>query len=128
MMNRFKYAVYADRPPYLGYGMRLYMFQSNQADPDNHEIICGFKTKKMPRHGCHNEHDTPFYHRGEEASQFLQAMLDCAWDLGLRPTNKNPNKDGEISALKYHLEDMRRLVFGDGQKIETKIDIPRFKE
>ena len=45
------------------------------------------------------------------ASEFLQAMLDCAWENGLRPTNyQHKDKDGEIAALRDHLGDLRLVA------------------
>ena len=43
-------------------------------------------------------------------NDFLQACVDHAADIGIFPTTKAaPTK--EIEALRYHLEDMRKLVF-----------------
>jgi hypothetical protein len=44
-----------------------------------------------------------------ESRLFLQAMADAAWDAGIRPTQMRAVTD-EMTATKYHLEDMRRLV------------------
>jgi len=40
----------------------------------------------------------------------VQKWLDELWALGIRPSNGEGNI-GEIGAVKYHLEDMRKLVF-----------------
>lgn len=48
-------------------------------------------------------------------TQVLQAILDACWGYGLRPTGFKSIAD-ETSAIKYHLEDMRRLVFKDATK------------
>jgi hypothetical protein len=37
----------------------------------------------------------------------IQKLFDQLWNIGFRPTE---NKDNE-SALKYHLEDMRKIAF-----------------
>ena len=42
---------------------------------------------------------------GGEATQ----LMDELWKAGVRPTTEATG--GEIEAVKYHLEDMRRLVF-----------------
>jgi len=39
-----------------------------------------------------------------------QALFQAMWDAGLRP-NDGEGTSGHVAALKYHLEDMRRLVF-----------------
>jgi len=40
---------------------------------------------------------------------FLQAAADAAWDEGIRPSQAK-DLAGEISAVRYHLEDMRTLA------------------
>ena len=44
-----------------------------------------------------------------EVEPFLQAMLDCAWEAGMRPL-KFSDHTNELTAVRYHLEDMRKLV------------------
>lgn len=39
-----------------------------------------------------------------------QALIDELWQAGLRPS-QSLGSVGQIDAVKYHLEDMRRLVF-----------------
>jgi len=48
----------------------------------------------------------PVLLRGPEATAFLQAMMDAAWDAGLRPSRAQDERH-----LKAHLEDMRRFAF-----------------
>lgn len=40
---------------------------------------------------------------------FLQAAMDEAWKIGLRPTGHEDNTS-ELKAVRYHLEDMRALA------------------
>lgn len=41
----------------------------------------------------------------------LQAMLDAAWKLGMRPEGYDvKDSNAEIAAIRYHLEDMRLLA------------------
>lgn len=42
--------------------------------------------------------------------EFCQAIMDEAWNEGMRPTGFTDVKN-ETTAIKYHLEDMRKLVF-----------------
>jgi hypothetical protein len=44
----------------------------------------------------------------EEAQHFMDEM----WNAGVRPS-QSIGTAGQIDAVKYHLEDMRRLVFKD---------------
>jgi len=45
----------------------------------------------------------------ETVKNFLQAAMDAAWDIGLRPTQAQ-NQTDELKAVRYHLEDMRTLA------------------
>ncbi len=45
---------------------------------------------------------------GEE---FLRAMLNAAWDIGLRPDGFNDTREG-MAAKDQHLQDMRAITFG----------------
>lgn len=40
----------------------------------------------------------------------LVQLMDELWEMGIRPSNGECSV-GEIGALKYHLEDMRKLIF-----------------
>jgi len=44
------------------------------------------------------------------SESFLQAMANKLSELGIRPEGK-PVLENELTATKYHLEDMRKLVF-----------------
>lgn len=46
----------------------------------------------------------------DDVRQFLQAAMDAAWDMGLRPTQAKDRSD-ELASVRYHLEDMRKLAF-----------------
>lgn len=45
----------------------------------------------------------------EDIRGFLQAALEMAWELGIRPKGFTDKTD-EIAAVRYHLEDMRKLA------------------
>jgi hypothetical protein len=40
----------------------------------------------------------------------IQLLMDALWAAGIRP--KTESTIGQIAAISYHLEDMRKLVFG----------------
>lgn len=44
-----------------------------------------------------------------DVTGFLQAALDSAWSLGMRPSGFADHTN-ELSAIRYHLEDMRTLA------------------
>ena len=52
------------------------------------------------------------------AQPFLQAMADMLEKHGIRPASK-PILENELTAVKYHLEDMRRLVFEEPKEINV---------
>lgn len=44
-----------------------------------------------------------------DAKAFLQAALEAAWEMGLRPKSFADHTN-ELTAVRYHLEDMRALA------------------
>lgn len=44
-----------------------------------------------------------------------QALMDQLWQCGVRPT-EGKGSAGQLKAVEYHLEDMRKLVFNDQLK------------
>lgn len=57
--------------------------------------------------------DKPFlksdYGSRADVRGFMQAVMDAAWEEGMRPTGFADVKN-EIAAVRYHLEDMRKLA------------------
>lgn len=45
--------------------------------------------------------------------EFMQAALETAWRMGLRPKNWRIETTEQVAAMEAHLQDMRRLVFRD---------------
>lgn len=46
---------------------------------------------------------------GRQDKDFLQEMMDAAWNAGVRPSELN-DLSSTLEATKYHLEDMRLLA------------------
>lgn len=44
-----------------------------------------------------------------DVQDFLQAAADAAWEIGIRPAGAK-DMTSEVAAVRYHLEDMRRLA------------------
>lgn len=44
-----------------------------------------------------------------DVKAFLQAASDAAWEIGIKPKQLE-NAKNELSAVRYHLEDMRQLA------------------
>lgn len=45
----------------------------------------------------------------QDTKAFLQAMADAAWEIGIKPKQLENNQN-ELTAVRYHLEDMRQLA------------------
>jgi len=54
-------------------------------------------------------------HPTEGVRDFLQAMSDAAWDIGIRPKQIESHAS-ELRATKYHLEDMRKIAGVDAPR------------
>lgn len=66
---------------------------------------------QFTRHDEHNMIADPTF-EGSIGGEVLQAMLDHAWSLGMRPKNWRLETTEQVAAMDNHLQDMRRLVFG----------------
>ena len=51
-----------------------------------------------------------FVFNGRDGEAFLQSLAESLVRIGFKPDELKA-KVGELSAIKYHLEDMRKLVF-----------------
>lgn len=58
----------------------------------------------------------------QEPEAFLQAMLDCAWENGLRPTGFADHTN-ELKAVRDHLADMQKLV---AQFMQPTVVVPDY--
>lgn len=93
-----------------------------QVDHRERTFVQPFTLKTFPAHVAvpDNElfclQDKPW---GEETvKNFLQAMMDQAWEIGLRPKGLK-DQTGELAAVRYHLEDMRRLALDVSPTIDA---------
>lgn len=50
--------------------------------------------------------------------QDAQSLIDALYEAGMRPSSDCEPKKGELSAVRYHLEDMRRLVFNGKKAVD----------
>lgn len=57
---------------------------------------------------------------GRGINALLQAIMDCAWKRGLRPSKFDPSA-GELAAVKAHLEDIRRIGMKFSKTVEDVI-------
>lgn len=88
--------------------LNFFIFLDN---PDGSRKICTSIDKMEFKH-CEDGEPIPitFSLSGHVATPFLQAMANTLKELGIR-ADKEPMLENELTAMKYHLEDMRKLVF-----------------
>lgn len=77
-------------------------------------IVKAIELEKIGRHGDLVSAASQPVPPGEVES-FLRAAMDAAWEIGLRPTGFEDSTN-ELTAVRYHLEDMRLLAKVRGEK------------
>ena len=89
---------------YFGYrlGEKSYMIRNNQAEEFN-----PFELNVEPT--------LRFNAEAQWDQNILTHLVDGLIRSGIKPTEKVPDAN-EITAVKYHLEDMRKLVFKKGSQ------------
>lgn len=92
---------------------KVYLYTYNRGDGDRNFAI-DFVWKQVPE-GIRGEDIQPLvtitrYSVLDNMGNFIQAIIDAAWDAGMRPANFKEH-ESELTATKYHLEDMRKIVF-----------------
>lgn len=98
-------------------GYRLYLMRETQ-DRSGYEMMVKPTIKKL-NNSCFAVEGDAFLDDGSgcgrNVREFLQAMSDAAWDIGIKPKQIEDNSN-ELKATKYHLEDMRAMVLGPKEK------------
>lgn len=86
------------------------MFLIRELDHGVRQVAKPLEFNDIPRHGINQEPTLLLEHRGfgSQTHGFLQAMVDAAWGLGIRPSGVK-DLDGTLEATRFHLEDMRAL-------------------
>lgn len=74
---------------------------------DSIAFVKAFEMKKMHEGDLMEEPSLKML--SGEAHEFLQAMVNAAWGVGIKPTAMEDSAN-ELKATKYHLEDMRKLA------------------
>jgi hypothetical protein len=103
-----KFEVYPQYHDYAG-TLDLYIFSVDQRGVRS--ICTSLETMTFQEHDeCTSIEKPTMSMNAHVAKPFLQAMADALDKIGVRPTGK-PVLENELTATKYHLEDMRKLVF-----------------
>lgn len=105
-MNRGKIVVHSQRSDYGRYQGLVVGIEDAQTGE--------FRYIKGPL--LYEVHDTSMMilnptFEGPDVNELLQAALDEAWRLGMRPTSYRDERPEQIKAMDNHLQDMRALVF-----------------
>lgn len=111
-----RWSFFVDDRPWDG-GRRLFMRVMSR-DPETGRSRRGYVAPPALTFVAEGlPHDTPTLTQTREdledgvgdVNGFLQAALDAAWELGMRPT-AYADHTNELKAVRYHLEDMRTLA------------------
>ncbi len=90
-------------PEYAGHRLAMVVENGNVRS-----IVTKVELEEVPRHGVSSVGADQPIPMGQ-VEGFLQAAMDAAWGLGLRPTGFKDHTN-ELTAVRYHLEDMRLLA------------------
>lgn len=110
-----RWSFYVNDRPWDG-SRELYMRVAPGGLGGRHSFVVGPLTVVTPEPGA--PYDIPTLKESREDTEdnlgdvtgFLQAALEAAWDLGMRP-RAYADHTSELKAVRYHLEDMRSLAF-----------------
>ena len=88
--------------------LNFYIFQDN---PDGSRSVCTSIDKMEFKH-CADGEPIPatLSLSGHVTTPFLQAMANTLKEIGIK-AEAEPILENELTAVRYHLEDMRKLVF-----------------
>ncbi len=75
---------------------------------EGRSMVTMFEMEKLGRHGELRK-DSLQAIPHEEVEDFMRAIMDAAWEVGIRPTGLSDHTN-ELTAVRCHLEDMRLLA------------------
>ncbi len=101
---RIGWQVYTKYDP-MRVAYEVYLFHE---DHHGRSVVKDMTFEKLDRHGLITGGPRPSVPY-ENAEDFLQSVLDAAWEVGLRPKG-HADHTNELTAVRYHLEDMRKLA------------------
>jgi hypothetical protein len=88
--------------------LKFYIFKINS--DESRDICTSIDNMEFSRYEEGRPVDPTFLLRGRITEPFLQAMANTLHKIGVTAEGE-PVLANELTAVKYHLEDMRRLVF-----------------
>jgi len=84
-----------------------HQFAMIREDGDGKAVVVNMGLETIPR--THLMPTSEQVIPADQVESFLQAAMDCGWELGLRPKGAK-DMTNELTAVRYHLEDMRTLA------------------
>lgn len=105
-MNRWR--IYANREDWNDSISLLILRDRFQGGSDSMDYVKGFELEKIDEGSYLADKPSLILPHGE-GTEFLQAMVNVAWGLGIKPTAMESDAN-ELKATRYHLEDMRKLA------------------
>jgi hypothetical protein len=100
--------------------LNFYLFQDNENG--GRELCTNLKTMEFkPIKRGEFVPEPTFSISGCVVQPFLKAMANALDEIGIRPEGK-PVLENELTATKYHLEDMREIAFGQFNWDRRKTD------
>lgn len=88
-------------------GTAIYLYGKNK---DGDFVIEPIELVMKPYHIGDSLDRPTFVFSGKDGELFLQALAQALTRIGFKPDELKASNE-QINALKYHLEDMRKLVF-----------------
>ena len=117
-MSRDKFEVYIEHERFSG-ETKVYIFQNKPNG--TRAIVTDLSKGEMKTVKEYAHVGEPTFRLGYGMSKpFLQAMANELHVLGIK-AEKAPVLENEMDSVKYHLEDMRKLVFTDMGRLENII-------
>lgn len=103
-MDEFElYIRYQDKPGREGFSYVLPLALQRLQEGESYNVPT---MRDYPDLKTAKEDDVP---QALDVRAFLQAAMDCAWEMGMRPIGA-ADATQELAAVRYHLEDMRKLA------------------
>lgn len=112
-----------------GYTLGIYVFKHNydQSREFLESLDQPIKVKRFGDGPITEALKPTIFLEGKFGKEFLQAFANALHQKGIRP-KAEPVLENEVSSIKYHLEDMRTLVFERRTIDELKREIRELKK
>ena len=108
--NNFSIEFIFNQVPHFDYLLRLWLVgRSKFGKQEQTAVLTNLEFKKIEEFDPLPAQPTLTITR-----EAATALMDSLWQVGIRPSQVGTG--GQIEAMKYHLEDLRKLVFGKAKE------------